>query len=168
MLDSSDSSGVKVTFSQRLLRAGSDLRVQKSRRNHEKCQTYSRGAWRKTRPRSVPVLPVFVRSPADSGFEMKPLPPAGSPHRRDTPPSLLSPFSRSAFPAAADGDHDAAVSEQPSVRTPVARPMLLGRVSLVFLSFPFPLFHSPLLAETRVRWRDLVLPACVVACISSV
>ncbi|XP_066371826.1 uncharacterized protein [Miscanthus floridulus] len=46
---------------------------------------------------------------------MKPLPPAGSPHRRDTPPSLLSPFSRSAFPAAADGDHDAAVSEQPSV-----------------------------------------------------
>ncbi|KAG0515546.1 hypothetical protein BDA96_10G288100 [Sorghum bicolor] len=48
---------------------------------------------------------------------MKPLPvpEAGSPHRRGMPPSLLSPSSRSAVPAAADGDHDAAVSEHACV-----------------------------------------------------
>ena len=77
--------------------------------------------------------------------EMKPLPPAGSPDRRGKSPSLLSPSSSSAFPAAADGDHDAAVSEHACVRTPVTRPMLLllGRVSILFLFFSpssFPLY----------------------------
>jgi len=76
---------------------------------------------------------------------MKPLPPAGSPDRRGKSPSLLSPSSSSAFPAAADGDHDAAVSEHACVRMPVTRPMLLllGRVSILFLFFSpssFPLY----------------------------
>lgn len=87
-------------------------------------------------------LALCTHSPARR--EMEPLP-AGSPRRRDVPLSLLSPSSGSAFPATADGEPDVAVSEHPCVRTPVACPTLLGRVSTVSL-----FFLSPLLAEAPV------------------